>query len=45
LIPLKNDEVLDFLKRPSADFSASKNAQATIPVQWHRWNKSNNTVN
>jgi len=33
LIPLKNDEVIDFLTWPLTDFSAWKNVQATTPVQ------------
>ena len=34
-----------FLTWPLSDFSAWKNVQATTPIQYHRWNKSNNAVN
>jgi len=32
LIPLKNDEVIDFLTWSPTNFSAWKNVQATTPV-------------
>jgi len=33
LIPLKNDEVIDFLTGPLTNFSSWKNVQATTPFQ------------